>query len=107
MLDAEEGGRGDVGGGGGVDLGWHGGAGSELEVGWGKGVGGCEMRDVSWGVGAWGASGDVDVDVEFDVGHLERSGDDDCVVVCFFVVGRGLVVMMAWCLDGETILPYW
>lgn len=47
------------------------------------------------------------MDVEFDVGHLERSGDDDCVVVCFFVVERGLVVMMVWCLDGETILSYW
>ena len=47
MLDGEEGRRGNIGGGGGVDLGWHGGAGREVEVGWREGVGGCEMRDVS------------------------------------------------------------
>ena len=48
----------------------------------------------------------MDVDIEFDVGHLERSGDDNCVIVCFFVVGRELVVMIACCLNGETILSY-
>ena len=49
----------------------------------------------------------MNIDVKFDIGHSKRSRDDDCVVVCSFVVERALTIMMAWCFDGETTLSYW